>query len=213
MLELKTRALAAVLESAPKNDERFYLNGVLIERRGASLYMVATDGFTLFVVREDYQPRTGDPLKDDGKVILPREELAAAVKSRAERIFVSLNEFPRFSLTYGATEQHGKLIDGHYPDWRRVIPGKVREECHNPYNAMFLSRLQGAFNILQGVPRSRISNQSAELYEGIPAKETTAHTPALMRHPKFLNALGLVLSFTRDGDAETVMSQVHSMLG
>ncbi|HDX0947953.1 TPA: hypothetical protein RNT26_000596 [Stenotrophomonas maltophilia] len=68
MNKIPSALIAAALHVAPKNDVRFYLNGVLIESHADGAIIVATDGHRMLVVR------TSLPW-DIGKIIVPRDPL------------------------------------------------------------------------------------------------------------------------------------------
>lgn len=127
--------LQAMVPFIPKNDIRYYLNGLRVERaadKGRGVYLVATNGHQMAVVYD----ADGAIVGDDGRGVILRipAEMVSASRKRAMRSHslmvivsgsrVSLNN--DFNLEHTDTEVYvmpGRpYIDGKYPDWRRVLP-------------------------------------------------------------------------------------------
>jgi DNA polymerase-3 subunit beta len=149
---LECRQLRALIEKtrfAISNDQtRYYLGGIYLHALGESLAAVATDGHRLAVKtvplpagaddmpeppREHESP--GPRAAEDGLaamrgVIIPKDAASAALKilpdSEVECELAASANLMR--LRVGEVELTAKLIDGTYPDWRRVVPagGAVR---------------------------------------------------------------------------------------
>lgn len=125
-INLKTvNALAKYI--APKSDTRFYLNGVLIEVTENGRFYAATDGHKLVVIREAKQET--DAI---GQWILPRDVILGIKLQKAGRSVLETAEFNqengKASITYCGTETRFGLVDGKFPDWRRVVPSKTSGE-------------------------------------------------------------------------------------
>ncbi|MBA0227379.1 hypothetical protein D7U89_18095 [Stenotrophomonas maltophilia] len=82
MNKIPSALIAAALHVAPKNDVRFYLNGVLIESHADGAIIVATDGHRMLVVR------TSLPW-DIGKIIVPRNACELVAKMKGDVYFAS----------------------------------------------------------------------------------------------------------------------------
>jgi DNA polymerase-3 subunit beta len=144
-IQLKPETLKALLTIAAKKDIRYYLQGVLVEvNPSGQTVLVATDGHRLLAL-----PVAADDVADPlpGEYIIPRDALESVkpVKyGRATHPFELTIEQPaptpdetrpgatithpaRFTLT-GATTAAGAMIDGRYPDWRRVLPATASNE-------------------------------------------------------------------------------------
>ncbi len=129
MFEMQAGELRALIDTvrfAISTDEtRYYLNGVYLHdaaRAGApeALGAVATDGHTL-ALKTMALPAGASGLG----VILPRLTCAELMKFLPEggTAEVSIVVTPRiFKVTMGNAEMVSKLIDGTFPDFRRVIP-------------------------------------------------------------------------------------------
>jgi len=124
-LNIKTiNALAKYI--APKSDIRFYLNGVLVEVTENGRFYAATDGHKLVVIREARQETD-----ENGQWIIPREViLGIKISKRPVIDTATFNQESggRASITYCGTETRFFLVDGKFPDWRRVIPSSTSGE-------------------------------------------------------------------------------------
>jgi len=131
--------IKALLLTAPKQDIRYYLKGVLIDVRAQDVTLVSTDGSVLLAV----------PYMDDvdgerivGQWIIPREVLEAVKPMKAGRSSLPISieivpgaerpdperpvvtiKAPDSIIVTGATTASTKPVDGRYPDWRFVMPG------------------------------------------------------------------------------------------
>ena len=114
-LSIQVSHLAAALCIASTKDIRYYLNGVFLDAK--SWNVVSTDGRAMFCTK----PGTvllaeGDDLHD---VILPAQFVADVVKAhkRDHVILITIDG------TECRTATHiSKLIDGKFPNWRRIYP-------------------------------------------------------------------------------------------
>lgn len=106
------------------SSDRYYLNGVLLfggtigSGKGKSLCGIATDGHKLSA-----REVTADLPSDFPQVIVPRKavlSLGKMVEGWSE-IAIEISQ-SRFIVTFGPTRFVTKLVEGTYPDWRRVIP-------------------------------------------------------------------------------------------
>lgn len=100
-------------------DVRYFLNGLLLELDGQYLNAVATDGHRLAMARLPYAQHG-----ENRDCILPRKgcmELAKLLDSEEASVQIALGDshlraqVAGFSLT-------SKLVDGKFPDYRRVVP-------------------------------------------------------------------------------------------
>lgn len=114
--------LKAALLIAPKNDIRFYLNGVRIMRNGDTLRISVTDGHMLADISinllldafRDYR----QTIADDTDVIIPRTELDAALKLHKKNDQVPMIIDDKVK-TVGLVAF--EPIDGRFPAIDRVI--------------------------------------------------------------------------------------------
>lgn len=125
---IQAKYLRALLLLAGKNDVRYYLNGVYIERQKAYTYLVASDGHRIGAVRIDALP-----FKES--IIIPRDALKSALLKKDE--FVKLEKFgDRWAIGGVLFEP----IDGKFPDWRKVLPKTVSRQ-RGQFNGQYLYEL------------------------------------------------------------------------
>jgi DNA polymerase III subunit beta len=101
-------------------DVRYYLNGLLLEIRGANVRAVATDGHRLALCDSSTDPG----LSAERQVIVPRKgvlELARLIGGGEEIVEL---EFSRNHVRahVGDAVITSKLIDGRFPDYEAVVP-------------------------------------------------------------------------------------------
>ncbi|MEO1110553.1 MAG: hypothetical protein AAFX90_21830 [Pseudomonadota bacterium] len=106
-------ALAAVQGAISTEETRYYLNGVCFSKNTEGRdVLVATDGHRLLA--HDFNHG------QDGDLILPKVALPALfLLPEPTAIFASGS---RMSFQYPGGELRSKLIDGTFPDWKRVVP-------------------------------------------------------------------------------------------
>lgn len=106
--------------ASSSDDSRFNLNGVLFEQTEQKIRLVATDGHRLALIDESLG------ISLESKVLVPRKglqelrRLLENVKGEISLGFDQKNLFivtDRFTMTV-------RLIEGDYPDYRKVIPQK-----------------------------------------------------------------------------------------
>ena len=101
------------------DDTRYHLNGVLLEKNGSETNLVATDGHRLSFTKRAISM---EKMRQD-KIIIPRKAVNELRKLLAQEksIELSVSERHIFVKTEKQT-LYIRLIDGNFPDYRRVIP-------------------------------------------------------------------------------------------
>jgi len=158
-MQIPYKALKAISLFAPKNDIRYYLNGVLIESTGTEVRLVATDGHCLALYRLDEKAPVA-------KVILPYEDVKAALSVPRTSIekeipfeveLADLNlavGMPKVTITHGnGTVQAFRAVDGKFPNYLRVMPRTASGEPAQ-FNPELLNRFAQADRILGGLKKS-----------------------------------------------------------
>lgn len=103
-------------------ETRYYLNGINFSIEAGKLCATATDGHRLALIERDASEMVADEFEH---AILPRLALPAALavlKMQGEGRATLEFSASKFQLDCGALILRGKLIDGTFPDYRRVIP-------------------------------------------------------------------------------------------
>jgi hypothetical protein len=131
----KARDLAEIYTHAAVRDVRYYLNGICIERAGEGIVLVATDGHRMAIAA-------------DAKGAIEGAEFAiVALEKTTLTILRNADEDERVRINFDAgsiygdiradslraTKKHSKrlvagaeLIRGKFPDWRKVVPQKLK---------------------------------------------------------------------------------------
>jgi len=127
-----------------QQDVRYFLNGMLVEVTEGHLRSVSTDGHRLAQCTLD-KGVAGAAARH--QAIVPRKtviEMRRLFDGEADEVRFSLSD-NQIRVTRGAFSLTGKLIDGRFPDYERVIP-------RNPALCMTLDK--STFN--QALQRARI---------------------------------------------------------
>lgn len=169
----------AVAVAVSTEETRYYLNGVHIcAHPDGGAYLVATDGHRMLVGCDE--GATFDWPGSDSVIVRPDKKLLAAAKTSARQ-----EEPNRIAIEYGATVSvlmpgdddtstasfAGLLIDGTFPDWRRVIPtvDKYKHAACQCFNARYLADFGTAARIMTGQKEALISTLAND-----------EHSPALV---------------------------------
>lgn len=106
--------------SMANQDVRYYLNGLLLEVRKDGLSLVATDGHRLAFSEE----RSERDWPEQRQIIIPRKGVSelSRILSGADGEIVFRIGVNHIHLDTGDSLFISKLIDGQYPDYRRVVP-------------------------------------------------------------------------------------------
>lgn len=105
--------------SMANQDVRYYLNGLLLETEGNVLRAIATDGHRLALSH-----RTIDAQLPEKQVIVPRKgvmEMARLLEADDLYIAIAIGD-NAIRATTSTTVFTSKLVDGRFPDYRRVLP-------------------------------------------------------------------------------------------
>jgi DNA polymerase-3 subunit beta len=144
--------IKALLICAAKHDVRYYLKGVCVDARAnGDVVLVATDGHRLLAY-----PVAVDSIEAlaPGEYIIPREALEAVKPAKAGRTVLPITieidvAHGRENKITGATSTVTPLIDGKYPDWRRIVPASTSGEIAQ-FNADYVSGFGDVCKLLGG---------------------------------------------------------------
>jgi DNA polymerase-3 subunit beta len=120
-------AIKTLLPFVSKEETRYYLCGINFNRKAASefVYAASTDGHKLCQLEIDANIADGD--NDEINAILPYDAcktILSMLKSVGNKDFPIQMEFKQSSVHVNCGDQKAdfKLIDGSFPDYRKVIP-------------------------------------------------------------------------------------------
>ncbi|RLA10415.1 MAG: DNA polymerase III subunit beta, partial [Gammaproteobacteria bacterium] len=123
-----------------QQDVRYYLNGLFFDLEGSSLTVVGTEGHRLAVAKLEVKNSGGGR-----QLIVPRKtvlEMLRLLDHSDDEITLSLGG-DHFVFKSGSIIFKSKVIDGTYPDYRRVIPTAVNNRlvCNRVAMKEVLSRV------------------------------------------------------------------------
>ncbi len=116
---LLKKALQQVVFAASGDDTRPVLTGVYLHTHEGKLYMVATDSYRL-------AEKELMPLKQDVNLLVPATSLQDLLRimSDSEDDVSVMHDDQQVLFHVGDIELVTRLIEGSYPDYRKLIPGK-----------------------------------------------------------------------------------------
>lgn len=128
-------SLSRVAFAISTEETRYYLNGIYMHAvpvgNSAVLRMVTTDGHRL--AHHEMDSADGSPVPDFAGVLVPRKTVAHLLKVTGQKgapeIMRVIVNHQKVRFVVGNVTVLSKLIDGTFPDYRRVIPsaaGNVR---------------------------------------------------------------------------------------
>lgn len=150
--------LLKAVNLAVSNDEtRYYLHGVNIQTTPKGIVLAATDGKRMIVARQKYADGADVP---DGvireapalNIIVPRDLIAKIKTTRkssdyAELLFAD----GKVTLTLDGVSVSSGVIDGTFPDYRRVIPATT-DGALAQFDPSQLITFQKAAALVDGLP-------------------------------------------------------------
>ena len=155
----KTAFIGAAL-CAPKNDVRYYLQGVCLQIRDNHIYTIATDGLHLIAQHHGSAISNCGKHLDDLEIIIPLDAIKSIKKPGKK-------DLPNLIVTIDLVNNFYMLgnivftpIEGKYPDWRRVLPDQIKIRPHEDQpnvqvNTHLLNNLETAFLTIRGLnPKS-----------------------------------------------------------
>lgn len=136
-LSVHVAHLAAALHIAATKDVRYYLNGVLLDAQSNNV--VSTDGNMMFCTKPNTVLLTDGG--DQTDVVLPAQFVADVVKASKRS--------PIVAITIDGTECRtatciGKIVDGRFPDWRRIYPHALAHAADVQFDKDLIARVTKA---------------------------------------------------------------------
>jgi DNA polymerase-3 subunit beta len=115
--EMITQTVFAVSD----DETRYFMNGVFLEKNNDKLTMVATDGRRLAFISKE----AAAAIPDFNGVIVPPKVLSLILKRAGDEgmIGIAVSEKNIF-IKFGSYHVSSVLIEGHFPNYQRVIPEK-----------------------------------------------------------------------------------------
>jgi hypothetical protein len=141
MITVNAQAFARVALAQSSDPGRYYLNGVCIQPHAEGATMVATDGHMLLAAHDTDGVGPTDPA---GVIVnLGKEGLKAAAKGKLLTIDPDTGQarVDGLWISPGTT-----IVDGAFPDWRRILPAGDLTATDACFDALLLARLGKALS-------------------------------------------------------------------
>jgi DNA polymerase-3 subunit beta len=165
---------------AVSDDEtRYFMNGVFFEKSGDAFIMVATDGRRLAYIRKDAH----EGVKDFSGIIIPPKILNIVMKRAGDEGMIALSVTDKtIFVQFGSYKLSSVLIEGQFPNYRRVIPESQaysfivnRSEMLDALKRVSLLVEQKSHRVYLGVASGTVSvyceeNEIGNAREEIPCK-------------------------------------------
>ena len=121
------RALDKTLFAMAQQDVRYYLNGLMLELSDGVLRAVASDGHRLSLCEQPFASADSTGFR---QIIVPRKgvlELQRLLSSEDDEALLTFElSSNNLRITLGRVVFFAKLIDGRFPDYRRVLPKEIK---------------------------------------------------------------------------------------
>lgn len=184
-----------ILHSAGVNNSKFELNGILLQINSSTINIVGTDTHRLAVITTDSETNIEKDL------IIPFKAIDELNKMFSTHDFVEA-ELSDNSLTINTDVLtfSTKLINGKYPEWRRIIPSSV-EQTLSIERARFVELIKEAsllideviVDISNGTITLKDSEENTKVVDTIADNNTNMKFCISARY-----ALGFLNSYTED---------------
>ena len=120
---LLAQALSRTLGNVAKEDRRAVLQGACLTFEGETLEMVGADGLTLGFARADLAA----PVAERTVLIVPQRSLAALSSLLGDVGLVEIKAgLHGVAFDVGPTTLFSRVIEGQFPDWRRIVPTEAK---------------------------------------------------------------------------------------
>ena len=184
--EIRTSTLCAAVQFAAVKDVRYYLVGVYV----TTDRIVATDGHVMGVFEA---PGVA------GDVILPLALVQQVIKAakKAGLVEVEILE-DKVNMTVGSATFGGALVNGTFPDYRRVIPATVPSEgATAQFDPALIDRAMTGVAAFYGVKPNVLR------------LEHNGPAPGVVWHPGNIGALGVIMPMRSDVNAEELTARLR----
>jgi DNA polymerase III sliding clamp (beta) subunit (PCNA family) len=142
MIQINANLFARVAVAQSSDPGRYYLNGVCIQPhpRGEGVTLTATDGHCLLTAHDPKADPTTLPAA--GVIVnLGKDGLKAARKGRTVTIDPATGDA---SVDNAWRSASTTIVDGAFPDWRRILPQGDQIATGAAFDVKILSRLGDA---------------------------------------------------------------------
>lgn len=146
MININLNILMAAVLITPKQDIRYYLNGVNISVDGVT----ATDGHRLlhYNLKPSFEEGNDNQYSEEFEAfIIPRDSLvqmnrSLTVRERKSAMIKITKDDDHYQMTSGNSIVCFHPIDGKYPDYKKVIPKSYKAKKKEAYNWSYMHDFQ-----------------------------------------------------------------------
>lgn len=214
MIRINADLFRAAYVCVSTEETRYYLNGVYVEPHAdEGVILVATDGHRLVCIHDATGTASGAAIIRVDKNVLKKcrkgrreNRREIQVNLEAERADVLAFEYaPDWRDHHGSPEtgrpvavQAGCVIDGTFPDYRRVIPSTSGTERHaDTFNGRYLA----AFADIGDILREHKTGSSCRGGTAMIVHSHDIGAPALIRWDSVEHAFGVLMPVRSGGTA------------
>jgi DNA polymerase-3 subunit beta len=163
--------------SVSDDETRYYMNGVFLEKAEGTLNMVATDGRRLSFVGK----KASSKIPDFAGIIIPPKILNTLYKRSNDEGLISVSVSDKMIyIEYASYKFSSVLIEGSFPNYRRVIPENQafsltvkREEMLNALHRVALIVEKKSHRIYLNISSEKVAVYSEESEIGTVEDEIT----------------------------------------
>lgn len=187
-------AAASVVQA--KQDTRYYLNGILIEKappvdgKANGLLIVATDGHRLVAIHDENAEFSSE-MPDSLIVEFGAESLRSAklTKNLDKSVALEIADSDVFISIGESCFQDSKVIDGKFPDWRRVVADREGSSA-GWYNAVYIADFEKVSRYL--------SNGHSKMGQSLTIRADDAESSATVFFGNTPEAFGMLMPMRSD---------------
>jgi DNA polymerase-3 subunit beta len=138
-VEFNLDILKGMLNAVSTDDIRYYLTGICIAKNGDDLDFVATNGMIMIVYTlkgQGYLMESADPNRPSQFI----KQVTGLKKRKSDPVECTISvDDPRAMISYEGSEIASNLIDGTFPDYKRVYQEAIDNEIDPEFNSIGLN--------------------------------------------------------------------------
>ena len=157
-ITLNSYAFKALALTMSKEEVRYYLNGVHFCQEGGKAFFVSTDGHRMLAYNMDHE---SDSPYD---AIIPASLVTELGKLKGSLVTLTFTA-TEVKAEYDGVTRTESLIDGTYPQWKKLIPANVKEQVAAIYKAEYVGDLKKIATAIHAMYGKRLTKNSDNGYK------------------------------------------------
>ena len=148
MYIVNVKVLNELSKIAPKDDVRYYLNGVYVDIQVDHVYYVVTNGHYAVIYRDEVKDNAHDGLEPI-QMIMPADILK---KLKADK-YTDLWPMQKTGDQWQIMDSIFKPVDATYPDYTKILPKPDAVSAKNPgqqFNTEYLHKINACYQKITG---------------------------------------------------------------